>query len=112
MSRLVPKYVMQQFRISFVMCFLITLTAGVSFPFLQPVIPVFYSLSQPEKQLVNKIWIFLFPAFSWLILFINSLLIRMFQEIEGNMQKTFAWTTVGAIAITGILLIRVITIIT
>lgn len=112
MSRFVPKYVSQQLRVGFILCLLITITAGVSFPFLQPVIPLFYSLAQPEKQLVPKIWIFFYPAFAWLILFINSILMKTFQEVEVGMHKVFAWTTVGTIGIIGILIIRLVTIVT
>lgn len=112
MSSFVSKQVLKPLKVAFLLSFLITLTAGISFPFLQPVIPLFYSLTQADKQLVAKIWIFFFPAFAWLTLIINSLLLKFFQQVEINMQKTFAWTTVGVIAITGILIIRVITIIT
>lgn len=112
MSRFVPKYVSSQLRIALVLCFLITLTAAISFPFLQPVIPIFYSLSQPDKQLMPKAWIFFYSIFSWIILLINSLLIKFFTQVEANMLKTFAWVTTGLIAISGILIIRTITIIT
>jgi hypothetical protein len=112
MSRFVPKYVSQQLRVGLVLCLLITVTAGISFPFLQPVIPLFYSLSQPEKQLVPKIWIFFYPVFSWLVLFLNSILMKTFQQVEVSMHKTFGWTTVGIIGIIGILIIRLVTIVT
>ncbi|MCC6711659.1 MAG: hypothetical protein IT416_04905 [Candidatus Pacebacteria bacterium] len=112
MSSFVAKQVLQPLKVAFLLCFLITITAGISFPFIQPVIPLFYSLAQADKQLVPKIWIFFFPAFAWIVLITNLLLIKFFQQVESNMQKTFAWTTVGIITITGILIIRLITIIT
>lgn len=112
MVRFFPKYTAPQFKVSFVFCLLLTLTAGVSFPFLQPVIPLFYSLSQPEKQLVAKAWIFLLPTLGWLIFFTHATLLSLFQEVEGNIQKIFSWVTVGMMAIIAILLIRVIMIVT
>lgn len=111
MSSFVSKQIVQPLKVAFLLCFLLTLTAGVSFPFLQPVIPLFYSLAQADKQLVPKIWIFFFPVFAWLVLALNTFLLRLFQQVEINMQKIFAWTTMGVITITGILLVRVITII-
>ncbi len=112
MSRLVPKYVFPQLKVALVLCLLITLTAAISFPFLQPVIPIFYSLAQPERQLMPKAWLFFYPIFSWLVLLFNFLLIKFFIQVEVNMHKTFAWVTTGLIAIAGILIIRTITLIT
>lgn len=112
MSRFTPKYVAKELRIALILCLLITLTAAVSFPFIQPVIPIFYSLTQPEKQLMPKYLIFFYPVFAWVVFFINSLLIKFFTQVESNMHEMFAWTTTGIIAIAGILIIRTITIIT
>ena len=71
-----------------------------------------YSLSQPEKQLVAKAWIFLLPALGWLIFFTHATLLSLFHEVEGNIQKIFSWVTVGMMAVIAILLIRVIMIVT
>ncbi|NCN45503.1 MAG: hypothetical protein COU63_02740 [Candidatus Pacebacteria bacterium CG10_big_fil_rev_8_21_14_0_10_36_11] len=112
MSRLVPKHLQQPAQAMLLLAFVTTLTAGVSFPFLQPVIPIFYSLSQPEKQLVDKWWIFLFPVFSWLITASHLLLIGIFKEIETNIQKLFSWTSVALLLVNGIILLRLIMIVT
>ncbi|MBT4123805.1 MAG: hypothetical protein HN981_03520 [Candidatus Pacebacteria bacterium] len=112
MARPIPKYVRYPLKIAFILCILLTITAGVSFPFLQPIIPIFYSLSQPEKQLVGKAWIFFFPVFAWITLLIHTLILQFFTQIESNVQKIFAWTTIGTVTIDAILLIRIIMVIT
>lgn len=112
MVRIFPKYTAPAFKISFLFCLVLTLTAAGSFPFLQPLVPMFYSLSQPEKQLVHKAWIFLFPVLGWIVFFTHTTLLSLFHEVEGNIQKIFSWVTAGTVILLTILLIRVIMIVT
>lgn len=89
----------------------LTAMAGIAYPFLQPVIPVFYTLPQPERQLVAKSWIFLFPILAWLITVSHFVLMKKMKTVEGNIQRIFAWTTAGIVAIIALLLVRVILIV-
>lgn len=86
----------------------ITLLSIGILPFLQPVIPIFYTLAQPEKQLAPKIWLFLFPILAWLITLVHFSFLKAMKELDGGMQKIFCWTTVGIVGIVGLLLVRVI----
>ena len=55
---------------------------GVGYFFLlQPQIPLFYSLARVEDQMVNKEWIFLFPALALLIMLYEHL---QFTPLQGN----------------------------
>ena len=101
-------YFVRTLRLAAVGSLLMTALAGVSYPFLQPVIPLFYSLSQPADQLAAKIWIFLLPILAWLITIMHFSILRGMKNLEGNIEKIFCWTTVGLVGITGLLLVRVI----
>lgn len=94
------------FRNSIRMSILATALAGLSFIFLQPVIPIFYSLAQPEKQLQPKIWIFLYPALAWMIALSHFAILNKTRDLAIPVQKIFAWTTTGIIILLNILLIR------
>lgn len=87
---------------------LMTAAAGVLYSFLQPVIPLFYTLTQSNQQLVNKWWIFLFPAFSWLVTMVHFTLLKTMKNLEGSIERIWCWTTVGIVGITSLLFIRLI----
>lgn len=90
---------------------LLTAASVLSYPFLQPVIPVFYTLSQPERQLAHKIWIFLFPVLAWVVTLLHFSLLKTMKNVEGNMLHIFSWATVGVLAVTALLFVRVILIV-
>lgn len=100
------------FKTAVSLSLVMTILAAVSYPFLQPVIPVFYTLAQPEKQLVGKLWIFVFPLLAWVITILHFSLLKSLKTIEGSLERIFCWTTIGVIALTGLLLVRVILIVT
>lgn len=89
----------------------VTALAALAYPFLQPVIPVFYTLPQPERQLAGKIWIFLFPLLAWLIALTHLVLLKKMKTVEGSVQRVAYWTTTGLVAIIALLLVRVILIV-
>jgi hypothetical protein len=101
-------YYLKILRISVIISLVITILSAISFPFLQPVIPLFYSVSQPSQQLAPKIWIFLFPIFAWLITLSHFFLLRNMKDIEGSVERIFSWTTLGIVVIGGLMFIRVV----
>ncbi len=102
--KLAPKYIATPIKISlFITLFLLLLT-GVILTFIQPVIPLFYSLPNPNEQLVNKSWLLLLPALSFLINLTHLGLLKIFPKVDRLMVKLFAWS--------GLILQIILTIIT
>ena len=102
--KLAPKYIATPIKISlFITLFLLLLT-GVILTFIQPVIPLFYSLPNPNEQLVNKSWLLLLPALSFLINLTHLGLLKIFPTVDQLMVKLFAWS--------GLILQIILTIIT
>ena len=102
--KLAPKYIATPIKISlFITLFLLLLT-GVILTFIQPVIPLFYSLPNPNEQLVNKSWLLLLPALSFLINLAHLGLLKIFPTVDQLMVKLFAWS--------GLILQIILTIIT
>lgn len=104
----IETYTQKTFKLAIGLTLLMTVLAVIFYTFIQPVIPVFYTLTQPDKQLAPKIWLFIFPVFSWLVTFLHFTLIKTLKTIEGSVGKMFCWTTVGVIAITSLLFARII----
>jgi hypothetical protein len=104
--RLAPKYIATPIKISlFITLFLLLLT-GVMLAFIQPVIPLFYSLPNPSEQLVNKSWLLLLPALSFLINFIHLGLLKIFSGMDRLMVKLFAWSNLILQIILAIITLR------
>lgn len=96
------------FQLAAGLSLVITLVSIGVLPFLQPVIPIFYTLAQPEKQLAAKSWLLLFPLAAWLITLLHFSLLKAMKDLDRGMQKIFCWATVGLVSIIGLLLIRLI----
>jgi hypothetical protein len=90
----------------------LTAFVGIMYSFLQPEIPLFYTLAQPERQLVHKVWIFFLPALAWLVALGHLLLLKVMRELDEGVRRIFSWTTLGLVLIIGMLLIRVILLVT
>jgi len=102
--KLAPKYIATPIKISlFITLFLLLLT-GVILTFIQPVIPLFYSLPNPNEQLVNKSWLLLLPVLSFLINLTHLGLLKIFPTVDQLMVKLFTWS--------GLILQIILTIIT
>lgn len=102
-----PNFYASTLKIVLFLSLAMSVATIVLLTFIQPEIPLFYTLSQPERQLAPKIWLFLFPALSWLITFFHFTLIKTLKDLEQNIQKMFCWTTVVIVIITALLFLRV-----
>ncbi len=71
---------------------LVMLTGAVYY-WLQPQIPLLYSLSQSSQQLVTKEWIFLFPVMSLTFTLLNFNLIKRNADLEPVLISLLSWTT-------------------
>lgn len=85
-----PKYARLPIKLSLITNLLIVIFVGVTYPFLQPEVPLFYSLPQGSLHLVSKGWLFLLPAISLLINLLHIGLINSFS-IHQLVVKLFAW---------------------
>jgi hypothetical protein len=99
------------FKTALALSLLITAGALVAFPFVQPVIPIFYTLASPDKQLAPKIWLFFFPLLAWLVTIFHFSLLKTMKSVEGTMLTIFCWATAGIVGVIGLLLVRVIAIV-
>jgi hypothetical protein len=61
---------------------------------MQPVIPLFYTLTQPEQQLVAKEWIIIYPSGLALVSIIHSFILYRLQSGQLLLLQLFSWTSV------------------
>lgn len=87
----------------------IILTA-VSFPFLQEVIPLFYSLAN-DQQLISKIFIFILPFFATIVNLTHLSIARLARDSNLTILRIFIIATLVIQLLTLGVLIRTITII-
>lgn len=62
--------------------------------FLQPDIPMFYSMPTASEQLASRYWILLFPALSLTITVLHIILTGLFNKSEEAVLRLFCWLTV------------------
>lgn len=106
-----PRYVKTPALICLLVSSIITLLVLVNFFTLQPVVPLFYSLAQPQDYLTPKIWLTVFPLTSFLITFIHLALLKSIQNYEKIIQQLYVWLTVVIQLLLLLALIRILTII-
>lgn len=82
--------------------------ALASYPFLQPSIPLFYSLAQSTSQLAPKEFVFIFPAIGLLIALLARIGMRLTKSIDSILLQLFAWTTVVLISLSLLAMVRII----
>ncbi|KUK79727.1 MAG: transmembrane(s)proteins 12..34 [Microgenomates bacterium 39_7] len=85
-----PRYVLIPLRISiFISLFLIIYTSTLQL-YIQPVVPLFYSLPSGSDQLAPKIWLLLFPALSIIINIVHISAIKI-AAMSQLVIKLYAW---------------------
>lgn len=87
------------------------LTILVFYSDIQPEVPLFYSLTRPEEQVVAKQWLFFIPAFSAVILFLHAIWANALSREDMDSAKIFIWSTVGIIGMLLLGLMRILFII-
>lgn len=95
--------------LSFLLSSLLSVTVYFS---LQPVIPLFYTLTQLEQQLVVKEWIFIFPTAIALISAVHSYILFRMQDGHMLLLQLFSWTSILIISLFLISQIRIILLVT
>lgn len=88
-------YLKTPFLISLLFTVALSLVLLILYFSLQPEVPLFYSLAQPQDYLVPKQWLILFPLFSSGITLGHFALLRSIQNYGKVIQTLFAWTSVS-----------------
>jgi hypothetical protein len=103
-----PRYLRTPFLLSVLLSCLFSLVLLSSYFYLQPVVPLFYSLAQPNDYLVSKIWLATFPLLSFAITFGHIFLIRFLFEHQRIIPLLFAWFTVAVQLLFALAFFRII----
>lgn len=102
----------QDLKTPLLLCLLVIGISGLitvtSYSRIQPEIPLFYSRSSPDQQLVAKQWIFLFPIASTIILITNRIFIRFFRKHDEVVTKLYTWMTLFLLCMLNFGLIRIL----
>lgn len=106
-----PVFVRTPFLLSYLSVLLAALISLVFYFRLQPVIPIFYSLSQPSQHLASKEWIFLFPVALSVFTLFHLSLIHRFKHFDQLLVQLFSWTTLIISFVVLAALLRIITIV-
>jgi hypothetical protein len=88
------KLVQRPIKISLLLTGLITLFSVSTLFFLQPEIPIFYSLPLSSQQIVNRFWILLFPGYSLIVTLLHITLLGIFSKVDEEVLRLFCWLTV------------------
>lgn len=106
--RRVPRYLRTPFLISILISFSLALIVLSVYFIMQPVIPFFYSLAEPNDFLAPKAWLFFFPIFSFFITFFHFTIVRALRHYEHVIQQLFVWFTIVIQILLAAALLRII----
>lgn len=81
-------------RLTLGLCFIQIMAAGLSLFWIQPEIPLLYSLANPRQQLVARWWILIFPVLSSLFLSWHFYLVKSLKNWAEIIIKLIAWGSV------------------
>ena len=98
------------FLLALLMASISTFTTLITYPSLQPELPLFYSLALPEQQLIAKEFIFLLPAVTFGIFFFHLISCQILYGIDRTFMKLMSWLTVIFESLLLFSLIRIISI--
>ena len=88
-----------------------SILAGTSLLWIQPTIPLLYSVSNPQQQLVPKLWILVFPALAMLFLSWHFFLVKSLKDWTEIIVKLIAWSSVVLQILLAATLVRLLLII-
>ncbi len=74
-------------------CTVLTLGVIGSLFVLQPLVPLFYSLSLPSQYLAPKMSLLLLPVLAWCIYLFNTYCIHLLRGHLEVLQQIFSWVT-------------------
>ena len=86
-----PEETKTSVALSVALIFLNAAAALLGYFFVQPNIPLFYSLAQNDQQLVNKEYLFVLPFLSLTFGVMNILLITILKKYDKLLLSLFSW---------------------
>ena len=60
---------------------------------IQPVVPLFYTIVNPDQQLVAKEWLIIFPLISTIINLGHTIIVKYLHDQARLLAQLFAWAT-------------------
>ena len=104
----IPKSVQGPMRFSWII-FLVILAASIIYYFIsQPELPILYSVANKEDQLMEKIYLFVFPISSFVINFIHLIILNMLKKYSSILLKLFVGTTLALQLLLAFAFLRII----
>lgn len=103
-----PSSTRAAFRLCLWIGLAIALLTGLALVWVQPIIPLLYSVTDPNQQLVSKWWLLLFPGLSALFTLLHFLLARVLRDWTEIIVRLIAWSTVALQVMLALTLIRII----
>ncbi|MBU0974940.1 hypothetical protein KKD03_04545 [Patescibacteria group bacterium] len=79
--------------ISWIAMIAIILVSTIYYFIAQPELPIYYSLAQKNEQIVQKEYLFLFPAISLLMNLLHFQIIKVLKKYSSLMLTLFVYTT-------------------
>ena len=101
-----PKQIKRQVLFSLLLTALICFFAVFIYSISQPKLPLFYSLSQPEDQLVRHEWVFVIPVISVILFILHLVILNILSKLDEEVMKLFNWLTFFLLGLTLFILIR------
>lgn len=103
-----PKYLRTYFVTSLLVSCALTLLITIAYFQAQPVLPVFYSLGEPTDYIVPKVWLFVFPIFSFTVTIAHLLLLPTLSSYHKVMNQLFGWVTLTMQALCVVAALRIV----
>lgn len=107
-----PRFVKTPFLLSYVLVFFSALLLLIYYFQLQPEVPLFYTLPQPNQHLTHKNWLAVFPISMLLIMVIHTITVNRLKDYDRLLMQIFAWSTMVMELLFTLALLRIIYIIT
>lgn len=108
---LIPKIVRLPVLISLLCASLTGFITVVAYQNLQPIVPLWYSLTQLEDQLAPKVWLFTLPLVAMGVTIGHVFLLRYLLKNDEIVMQLFAWLTVVITILLLLSLVRIVVIV-
>ena len=107
----VPRYLRTHFLCSTAASCFLTLFTAIAYFQLQPKVPIFYSLGEPNEYLADKAWLFVFPVLSTTITVMHVLILHTLRSHHNVMNQLFGWLTLIVQSVCVVAAVRIVIII-
>ncbi len=91
---------------------IIAALCGLGLFLAQPIIPLFYSITDPNQQLVSKWWFLLFPGLAFLFTGAHYFLMRSLKDWTEIIIRLIGWSNVALQVMLLLTIVRILWVIT